>query len=137
MTSFIFLPLMQKLYGSPKQQKVIKSSILHNHSHSLAIQNVRFTEENFIYLEIHLILFISSVSEWMKSYHTKLFLVNLRQKVLSADFHLHRSLVQVNFVNLFLRHSINYLHFQQIIKILRPSYKKKSVKGKLNQFKSS
>ena len=95
---------MQKLYGSPKQQKVIKSSILHNHSHSLAIQNVRFTEENFIYLEIHLILFISSVSEWMKSYHTKLFLVNLRQKVLSAEFHLHRSLVQqVNFVKLNIR----------------------------------
>jgi len=40
---------MQKLYGSPKQQNVIKSSILHNHSHSLAIQNVRFTEENYLF----------------------------------------------------------------------------------------
>ena len=58
---------MQKLYGSPKQQKVIKSSILHNHSHSLAIQNVRFTEENYLFGK-NLISFIFSVSEWTKSY---------------------------------------------------------------------
>ena len=79
---------MQKLYGSPKQHKVIKSSILLNHSHSLAIQNVRFTEENYLFgknffqinnfqsiqifnflnNKINLISFIFSVSEWTKSY---------------------------------------------------------------------
>ncbi len=39
--NFFFRPLMQKLYGSPKQHKGLKSSTLNNHSHSLAIQNVR------------------------------------------------------------------------------------------------
>ncbi|XP_046651654.1 sentrin-specific protease 1-like isoform X3 [Daphnia pulicaria] len=44
-----YRPLMQKLYGSPKQHKALKSSILNNHSHSLAIQNCVRMDEKLSY----------------------------------------------------------------------------------------